>query len=85
MTDIPLGNEDGSISKLEVFKDVTDRKWAEKDHRQSEERYRSLVENTLNGYFICEIPSGNFIFLNQRFCDLFGFTRQETLALSLRA
>ncbi|MBN2123602.1 MAG: PAS domain S-box protein [Deltaproteobacteria bacterium] len=51
--------------------------------RDSEERYRSLVENTLDGYFIAELPEGRFLFVNQRICNLFGYTSQEVMALSL--
>lgn len=54
----------------------------EKALRQSEERYRSLVENTLDGYFIYEFPTGRLFFLNQKMCELYGCTQQEGLKLS---
>lgn len=40
---------------------------------QSEERYRSLVENTPYGIFMAEIPSGSFLFLNRIALDMFGY------------
>ncbi|HUT44128.1 MAG TPA: PAS domain S-box protein, partial [Desulfobacterales bacterium] len=52
---------------------LTDLKRAKEALRESEERYRSLVENTLYGYFVTEYPSGRFVFLNQRIFDLFGY------------
>jgi PAS domain S-box-containing protein len=77
-------DENGQAEAYEGFvSDITARKRAEKDHQQSEERYRSLVENTLDGYFICEIPSGKFIFLNQRICDLFRYPMPDALALTV--
>ena len=55
----------------------------EKEHRDSEQRYRSLVENTMDGYFICKIPSGKFAFFNQRACDIYGYTMTEALELTV--
>ena len=34
--DLPLVNEDGSISKLEIFQDITDRKKVDQASRESE-------------------------------------------------
>lgn len=65
------------------FLDITERMKTQAALQQSEERYRSLIENTLAGYFICEIPSGHFIFLNQRICDLSGFSMHEGLSLKI--
>jgi len=68
---------------LAMIEDITERKRAEEAHQQSEERYRSLVENTMDGYFICEIPSGRFLFLNQRICEIYGYTMQEGLDFTI--
>jgi PAS domain S-box-containing protein len=74
-------NQESYISGL--GRDITERMKSKLALQQSEERYRSLVENTLDGYFICEMPSGRFLFLNQRICDLCGYTMEEALQLSL--
>jgi PAS domain S-box-containing protein len=63
--------------------DITERKTAQKALQQSEERYRNLVEQTLDGYFICEIPSGQILFLNQRICELFGYSMEEGLSFTI--
>jgi len=67
----------------QLLEDIAKREQIEKALRESEERYRSLVENTLDGYFIFQMPSGRFLFLNRRICSLFGYTMQEGLALSV--
>ncbi len=80
----PFRNDNGEIIGLiSVMIDITRRKRAEEALQQSEERYRSLVENTQDGYFVCDIPTGGFRFLNQRMCDLLGYTREEALQLTL--
>jgi PAS domain S-box-containing protein len=61
----------------ELLQDIAKREQIEKALQQSEERYRSLVENTLDGYFICQIPSGKFLFLNRRICSLAGYTMEQ--------
>ena len=68
---------------VELEKKIQELEQAEEAHKQSEERYRSLVENTTDGYFICEIPSGKFLFLNRRACNFFGYTMEEGLKLTV--
>lgn len=63
---------------------ISKRKRAEEALRQSEIQYRSLVENTLDGYVIYKFPAGKFLFLNQRMCQLYGCSRSEGLRLSFR-
>jgi PAS domain S-box-containing protein len=63
---------------------ISKRKRAEEALRQSEIQYRSLVENTLDGYAIYQFPAGHFLFLNQRMCELYGCSRPEGLRLSFR-
>lgn len=61
----------------ELNAEILMRKEARKALSQSESRYRSLVENTRDGYFILEFPSGEIQFLNQRICDMFEYTQGE--------
>ena len=67
----------------QLLEDIAKREQIEKALRESEERYRSLVENTLDGYFIYQLPSGRFLFLNRRICKLFGYTMEEGLKLTV--
>ena len=60
--------------------DITDRKLAENALRESEERYRLLVERMREGL----VQTGNdgvFQFVNDRFCEMVGYSREELLGL----
>lgn len=81
---VQLVVKDGEISGFQaVARDISDRKKMEKELLRSEERHRLLVENTMDGYFICEIPSERFEFLNQKACELYGYSLQEGLNLTV--
>ncbi len=66
-----------SIKNEALSKEVRMRQKAREALLESEARYRSLVENTLDGYFVFEYPSGEIRFLNQRIRELLGYTSEE--------
>jgi PAS domain S-box-containing protein len=59
-----------------IFKDITDRKRAEAALKESEARYRSVVEDQTE--FISRIlPDGTHVFVNDAYCRYFGRQREE--------
>ena len=55
---------------------IQDRDSAEQALRDSENRYRSIIENIDEGY--CEVdPDGNITFVNERMGDIMGYSREE--------
>lgn len=79
-----IRDEAGQLTGIHgVSRNITERKQAAAALRESEERYRSLVENTMDGYFICVIPSGRLLFLNQRACNFLERSLTEALELTL--
>lgn len=68
---------------LLTWEDITSLNLSKEAFSQSEERYNFLVESTANGYFIFDIASGRFLFLNRRFCGIFGYRLSEALELSV--
>ena len=50
---------------------------------ESEQRFRSTFEQATVG-IAHAAPDGRFTLLNQRFCDITGYTQEELLALTLR-
>jgi len=66
------------IGTMGVVTDITERKKAEKAIKESEERYRTILNDMSEGYHEVDL-SGNFIFFNEAFHNLFGYSRKEMM------
>jgi len=64
-------------------RDITERKRAEEALRESEEKYRTILENIEEGYFEVDI-AGNFTFFNESVCRLLGYSREEMMGMNNR-
>ncbi|HEX9924699.1 MAG TPA: response regulator [Anaerolineae bacterium] len=66
-----------------VLATAIERKWAEEALRESEERYRSLFDNAQEAILMAD-DEGRYVEANQAACDLFGYSREEFLQMSVR-
>ncbi|GIM48038.1 hypothetical protein DNHGIG_35870 [Collibacillus ludicampi] len=48
---------------------------------ETEAKYRSLVEEALVGVYIFQ--EGRFCYVNPRYCDIFGYTKEEMLCMDV--
>ncbi len=63
------------------FVDITERKGNEEKLRQSEERYRSLFDQMLDGVYL-STHEGRFVDVNPAFVKMFGYaSKQEVLSI----
>lgn len=67
-------------SLLGVSVDITERKTALEALRKSEEKFRKFFEVPLIGVTIHD-PAGKWLEVNDRFCDMLGYSRDELLAM----
>jgi PAS domain S-box-containing protein len=73
-------NRDGTPGgSVHILRDITGRKQAEKALRESEEKYSTLVENSLTGIYIDQ--DAKIVFANKRFAEICGYTRDELVGM----
>jgi len=68
---------------LYFVRDITERKQAEEALRQSEERYRSILERMDDGYFEFDL-SGNITFVNSSTCRFLGYSQKELIGMNYK-
>ena len=76
------GKERQPLGRRACNRDITDRKRAEEQLRESEQKYRSLFEDSIDGIFINEVD-GTLVDANESLFDLFGYTREEVLGTNV--
>jgi PAS domain S-box-containing protein len=68
-------------SILGVARDITDRKTAEQSLRESESRYRQLIEHAPTGIYEVDIVKSKFVSVNDIMCQVSGYSREEFLSM----
>ena len=53
------------------------------DLRQSEEKYRTILESIEDGYYEVDL-AGNFTFFNDSICEILGYSRDELIGMNSR-
>ena len=67
------------IGGVRSFIDITERKRAEAAVRESEQKYISVVENSLTGIYIDQ--EGKIVFANNRFAEIYGYQKEEVIGI----
>jgi PAS domain S-box-containing protein len=69
---------DNEPAILTIIIDITARKLAEKALEESEKRHRTIIETTIDGFYIVD-TTGKIIDTNSAYCETIGYARDELL------
>lgn len=79
----PLFDNDGNINgAVLVFNDITAEKKNKLELKESEEKYRNLIDHAADGIFILN-QQGSFLDVNSSGCAMMGYSKEEVLHLNL--
>ncbi len=71
-------------SNKALKQEIDIRKIAEAKLRLSEARFRSAFDSAYIGMGLCRREDGKWLEVNQPFCDMLGYTREEMLSMTYR-
>ena len=79
-----IRDENGKpVGILGVTRDINERKQSEKALKESEEKYRTILENIEDGYYEVDI-AGNLTFFNDSLCKITGSSKDELMGMNNR-
>jgi len=81
----PLYNRQGKVvGAIESIRDITERTRAEDALRESEERYRQIVETANEGILKMD-EQFNMVYVNKRMADMLGYMPEETIGRNIHS
>jgi len=78
---IPIKKNGKIYGILGIAKDITERKNSEKKLKESEKKYREILENIKEAYFELDLK-GNITFFNNMTCEFTGCSADELLGMN---
>jgi PAS domain S-box-containing protein len=80
---IPLIENNAVRNVLVIAGDITERKRGERAFKESEERFRAIVDNAVDGVLLADVDSRKLTAGNQMICRMLGYDRQEIEKLTV--
>jgi len=76
IVEMPLKNDNGTVSKLSIFRDISHKKRQEEKLKDSEQQYRRLFEHVGCGVYISS-KEGKFLDANRALLEMLGYDNKE--------
>ena len=76
-------DEGGAPVSRVILSDITKKKRGDEALRESEERYRNILETIQEGYFEVDL-AGNFTFFNDSMCRIYGYSKEKLMGMNIR-
>lgn len=80
----PISRDARTLGAVLVFRDVTERRSAQRRTEQSERRYRLLFENNPQPMWVYDRESLAFVAVNHAAIEQYGYAREEFLGMTLK-
>ncbi|MDH4100090.1 MAG: PAS domain S-box protein, partial [Nitrospirota bacterium] len=71
------------IGTWTFVRDITERKEIQRALRESEERFRSIFERSMDGLVVADMETLRFVMANEAYCQMLGYSREEIENLSI--
>ncbi len=68
---------------VSLGRDITERKVAEHKLKESEVKYRNILENLMEGYYETDLI-GNLVYANVEYCKIMGYSKEEVIGKNYR-
>ncbi len=75
---------EGNLKIIAVLSDITEQMKSEQKLKESEEKYREILENMMEGYFETDLK-GNLTFVNDFYCKFVGYSKEELIGMNYRS
>ncbi len=74
---------DLTAANQRLQEEIRERKRTQVDREESEERFRAIFDNVLNGILLADVESKRFVMANPAMCRMLGYAQQELESLGI--